>query len=258
MKHRILARHFVCAALLLTISLSTNAYAIEIGQPIHAPVPVTTGNTKQQESGSNDMSSGSASTASGLSAGATGSNTTSSGMTGSATISGSSSIKTGVKPSKALAPPLTSGKPLMRLGPPLMKACDAHAPVINTIMDRASTRDQNQITLFSGIAIKVEAYYVSQGKTATNYDSIVAAVTTAENQATTDLAMLKTAGTFNCNAADPGDNVTTFRNDLKTEQTDLQALRSAVKNLIVAVAQAEGVNLPASTSTTTPGTQNND
>jgi hypothetical protein len=252
MKHRIIARRFVCAVLLLIISLNTNAYAVEIDRSIHAPDPVTGGNTKHEVSGSNDMVSDSAST------------TTTNGSSNPTTINaGSNTIGSGslagtskrLQPTKASPATTASVKPPALLRSPLIKVCDAHAPVINTIMARASTRAQHQVTLFTGIATKVEVYYVNEGKTAANYNGLIFTVTLAETQAKIDLANLKIAGTFNCDVTDPGSDVTTLRDDLKTEQTDLQILRTAVRSLIVAVAQAEGVTPPSSTAI---GEQSND
>lgn|SRR5487761_1534567 len=124
-----------------------------------------------------------------------------------------------------------------------LKACQNRENAINNIMTRIDTRAQNQITLFGTIATRVEAFYTKQGKTVSNYDQLVAAVNTAEAQANTDFGTVKTNSTFSCSASDPKGMVTAFQGYLKTEISDLQNYRTAVKNLIVAVASANGVTV---------------
>ena len=132
-----------------------------------------------------------------------------------------------------------------------LKACQNRENTINTIMARIDTRGQNQLALFSTIAARVEAFYTKQGKTVSNYTQLVAAITSAKTQATTDLNTLKTYSTFSCSANNPKGIVTAFQSYLKTEISDLQNYRTAVKNLIVAVASANGVTVSTSSQAST-------
>jgi hypothetical protein len=127
-----------------------------------------------------------------------------------------------------------------------LKVCQNRSNVITTIITRANTRAQNQITLFTTVATRVENFYTSKGKTAGNYDQLVATVNSAKTQATTDLATLKTNSTFSCSANNPSGVVSTYRTDLQTERSDLQTLRTAVHELIIGVAKAEGYTLSTS------------
>jgi hypothetical protein len=135
-----------------------------------------------------------------------------------------------------------------RLQTAQLKVCDKHATTIVVIMTRADTRAQNQITLFTTIATRVEGYYTTKGKTIATYDQLVTAVNTARIQASTDLATLQASGSFSCSANNPRGAVSTYRSELQAVQTDVKNLRTAVKNLIVGVAQAEGVTLPQSST----------
>lgn len=130
---------------------------------------------------------------------------------------------------------LTAGK---------LKFCENHAATITTIMERSSTRAQNQITLFSDIATKVENFYTSKGKTMATYDQLVATINAAESKANTDFAALQGSDSFSCSSNNPGGAVSTYRANLKTVQVDLQDLQHSIRSLIVAVAQAEGYTLP--------------
>ncbi len=127
-----------------------------------------------------------------------------------------------------------------------LKACQNRENAINNIMSRIDTRAQNQINLFSTIATRVENFYTQQGKTLANYNQLVAAVNTAQAQAENDFSTLKSASNFSCSTSNPKGMVTAFQSYLKTEISVLQNYRTTVKNLIVGVASANGVNLSSS------------
>lgn len=133
----------------------------------------------------------------------------------------------------------------------MQRVCLTREKVITQIMTRIETRADNQNKLFSGIATKVETFYTNKGKTLANYQTLVGAVNAAELKVQTDFGTLKTSS-FSCNVSDPKGVVTGFQTYLKSEISDLQNLRTAVKNLIVGVAQANGKML-GSTSTTSTG-----
>lgn len=140
-----------------------------------------------------------------------------------------------------------------RLDAAKLRVCQNRETAINNIMSRINTRAQNQLTLFGTIATRVEGFYTSKGKTVSNYDQLVAAIATAKTQATTDLNTLQSNSTFSCSSSDPKGMVTAFQGYLKTEITDLQNYRTAVKNLIVAVASANGETVSNSSQSTTTG-----
>lgn len=128
-----------------------------------------------------------------------------------------------------------------------LRACQNRENAINNIISRVDTRGQNQLNLFNTIATRVENFYTSRGNTAANYDQLVAAVNAAKTQAETDLSTMQSNSTFSCNSSNPKAMVTAFQGYLKTEITDLQNYRTDVKNLIVAVAKANGVTVSDST-----------
>lgn len=137
-----------------------------------------------------------------------------------------------------------------------LKACQNRQSAINTIISHIDTRAQNQLTLFTTIATRVESFYTSKGKTVSNYDQLLSAISAAKNQAETDLSAMQSNSNFSCSSNDPKGMVSLFQNSLKTEITDLQNYRTAVKNLIVAVASANGVTVSSSNqSSSTQGGQ---
>ena len=127
-----------------------------------------------------------------------------------------------------------------------LKACQNRENAINNIMSRIDTRAQNQISLFSTIATRVENFYTQQGKALSNYSQLVAAVNAAQTQAENDFSTLKSTSNFSCSISNPKGMVTAFQSYLKTEISVLQNYRTTVKNLIVGVASANGVNLSSS------------
>ena len=136
-----------------------------------------------------------------------------------------------------------------------LKACDNRKVAVTNIMNRIDTRTTNQLKLFDTIASRVEAFYTKSGKTVSNYQTLVGDITTAETAAQNDLSTLKDNSTFTC-TGDPHGMVTAFQGYLKTAISDMKNVKTAVKNLIVAVAQANGVNVSSSSSSNTSGSTN--
>lgn len=130
-----------------------------------------------------------------------------------------------------------------------LKACQNRQNAINNIMSRIDTRAQNQITLFSTIATRVENFYTSKGKTLPTYNQLVSAVAAAQSQAESEFGTLKTTSTLSCTSSNPKGMVTAFQGYLKTEISDLQSYRTSVKNLIVGVASVNGVTVSSSAQT---------
>jgi len=134
-----------------------------------------------------------------------------------------------------------------------LRACQNRERAINNIMARIGDRGTKQISVFSTIATRTEAFYTKQGKTLSNYDSLVAATDTAKTKAQTDLAAMKTNNTLNCTSSDPKGTVSAFKASLQLEIADLKAFRTAVKNLIVGVKSVQGAE--SSSSATNQGSQ---
>ncbi len=121
-----------------------------------------------------------------------------------------------------------------------LQACNNRKDKITGAIDRVVQRTQNQLELFDKITVRTEAFYVNKGKTLSNYDELVAAVSSAKAQAETDLATVKAHTTFTCDADDPTGDVATFKAAVKQEIQDLKAYRAAIKNLIVGVKSVQG------------------
>lgn len=129
-----------------------------------------------------------------------------------------------------------------------LKACEAHQDGIKKIMSQAGERGTKQITLFSTIASRVEAFYTSKGNTLSNYAQLVANVNTANAAAQSAVQAVTSADVqFNCGGTNPTGQIDMFRAELKAMSTALEQYRLSVKNLIVGVKSVQ--------STTTSGAQ---
>ncbi len=120
-----------------------------------------------------------------------------------------------------------------RLDDAKLRVCERRQTQIKTIMERSSARAKRQAELFNAIAERTKAFYVKQGHTLANYDELVAAVDGAKNKVAADVATLPRD--FSCESSDPKGTGSSFKEGMKQEITDLKALRTAVKNLIVGV-----------------------
>ncbi len=127
-----------------------------------------------------------------------------------------------------------------------LRACNNRQAAIKNIMTRIDTRAQNQISLFGTIATRVEIFYVSKGKTFSNYNQLVLSVNAAKAQAETDFGTLRVNSSFSCGSSNPKSMVLAFQGYLKTEISDLRNYRTSVKNLIVGVASANGLKVSGS------------
>ena len=101
-------------------------------------------------------------------------------------------------------------------------------------------------TKFERIAKRVQDYYINtvvpQGKTASNYDSLITDIQVKRE--TAQVALIKVhqdeALNFNCTASDPKAQMTQFREDMQAVKSALKDYRTSIKNLVVAVRSVTG------------------
>ena len=89
-------------------------------------------------------------------------------------------------------------------------------------MGRISTRVNNQISLFGQIASSVENFYTTSGKTVTNYQVLVSAISAAQIKTQANLSVLQQNDTFNCGSVNPRGVITTFQGYVKVEVGELE------------------------------------
>ena len=123
-----------------------------------------------------------------------------------------------------------------RLADAKLKVCQNREKAINNIMARIADRGQKHLDLVSGIAARVEAFYVQKGKTLSSYDQLVANANAKKAAAQAAVDTVKSdSASFKCDGTDPKGVVVMFKNNMKAEVTALQNYRAAAKALIVGV-----------------------
>lgn len=141
-----------------------------------------------------------------------------------------------VSPVHAVASPVAT-----RSNEVKVKACLAREQVIKTRMNSLVKTTENMERVFDNIAKRVEEYYQQKvtagGGVVSNYDALVQAIGDSKVavQTSLDKAASDSAG-FSCGASgNPKLALLTFRKDMQDVKTKLKEMRTAVKNLIVAV-----------------------
>jgi len=129
-----------------------------------------------------------------------------------------------------------------------LRACLNRENAIRTIISRINLRLKNQLGLFTVIAGRVEVFYSKRGETVSNYSQLLANIKLTYTVAKNQYSSLQSVTDFSCQTSHPHAMVVNFRNHLKTTIADLKAYKTAVKNLIVAVANAYHVSLTSNKS----------
>lgn len=138
-----------------------------------------------------------------------------------------------------------------------LRACQAIESGVKNRMQSLVNLATNMENVFNSIATRAEDYYTNKvlptGKTVSNYDSLVADISTKKGIADTDLASAQTmVNSFSCTSGDPKTLLMDFRLDMQKVKTDLKNFRTSIKNLIVAVRTVAPKESPTPTPAATP------
>lgn len=128
-----------------------------------------------------------------------------------------------------------------RLTEAKLKVCKNREKTITNIMARIADRGEKQIDLFGKIADRTEAFYTDKGKTLSTYDALVADVAAKKADAQAAINATKaTSVEFKCDGTDPKGVASSFKDQMKAQDTALKAYKTSVKNLIVGVKSIQG------------------
>lgn len=126
-----------------------------------------------------------------------------------------------------------------------LKFCEVHHDEIANRSQSLGKLVSEMLGKFDGIATRVEDYYsskvVSNGKVVANYDALVADIAAKRALVIKDLTSAENdvAG-FSCTGDNPKGQITQYRTDMQLVKKDLQAYRTSIKNLIVAIRSVVG------------------
>ncbi len=131
--------------------------------------------------------------------------------------------------------------------------CKAHEQVIKNRLSSLIRLVTNQETQFSSISARVESYYTSKmvpkGETLSNYNALLADISTKKSMVDSDLAKAKEdAASFSCNLSNPKTPLLTFREDMQTAKSALKNYRTSIRNLIVMLMTLEASPSPKGVS----------
>lgn len=122
------------------------------------------------------------------------------------------------------------------------RICQRRETIINNLMDRMNSRGEKHFELITKISTRVQEYKNSQSLEVSNYDQLLAAVEASKTAAQTALdTVSQTQAEFKCDGTDPKGAASSFKDNMKAQNEALKAYRDAVKDLLVAVKQAQAV-----------------
>lgn len=127
-----------------------------------------------------------------------------------------------------------------RLTAAKQRVCEQREATINAIMDRRAAQATKHLGVFTKIYDRTKAFYEAKGKVAADYDALIAKTDAAKVKAEASIAALAQSSDFSCDDADPKAVTDAFKTAHTAVREDLKAYRTAIKNLIVAVKQAQG------------------
>lgn len=119
-----------------------------------------------------------------------------------------------------------------------LATCEKRQAKINSILAKGTEQSEKHLAVFQKIEERVKQFYIDKQRSAEGYD---AAVLNADEKEAAAIAAIETSTetTFDCSTADgakPGDAI---RELMKDRHEALKAYRTAIKDLILVVKQAD-------------------
>lgn len=133
-----------------------------------------------------------------------------------------------------------------RLGVDKLKICQKRQAQVNDIMARVVTRSKASFERITVASERAQAFYVKQGNVLSNYDALVATVTSTKAAAQTAINALSTTSTFTCTSDAPKADIQEFKTHRVQKIDALSAYRDAVKALIKGIKSVQPVETTTS------------
>ena len=122
-----------------------------------------------------------------------------------------------------------------------LRACQNREKAIQNIMSRIADRSTKQLTVFTTIAERTQAFYEQKGNELATYDALVAEVDAKKAGAELAVETIQAAETnFSCDGENPKAVVASFKESLRARNAALNDYKTAIKDLIVGVKSAQG------------------
>lgn len=133
------------------------------------------------------------------------------------------------------------------------KTCAHIQKAVNNKLNAFDNHATTYLTRLNDVFTKLQSYQSTNNIQAANYDSLVQTATAKQVAATSAVAALKSLGsTIDCSSSDPASMLSDVKVGAASSRDALKAYRTALKDIVVALAQAQG-----GTSTSTTDTEAN-
>jgi len=144
------------------------------------------------------------------------------------------------------------------------RVCTQKQARLQSRLDKIATQGTNQLAVFEKISTRVQDFKATKNLTVAEYDTLVAKVTTAHEDATKAVAEATKAPTFDCTKlATAKTGVEAYKKAVEVRNQELKNYKTAVKALLVAVKKSQSpsdddkvTTTPTNTTTTTTGGTN--
>ncbi|KKT38788.1 MAG: hypothetical protein UW26_C0012G0003 [Candidatus Collierbacteria bacterium GW2011_GWF1_44_12] len=148
--------------------------------------------------------------------------------------------------------PTKPAQVMARLSEASLRACQAREASMGKSITQLNKTTLNMLEVFNKISTRVQYYYVNTaipaGKTISNYNTLVGEVERNRAAVSTELsAAMANGNDFSCNGDDPKGLLTQYRAHIRATKESLNAYRTSINKLIVAIRSAT----PAATATPT-------
>lgn len=118
------------------------------------------------------------------------------------------------------------------------KTCEDRKGKIDKTMTQYSATVQNRLMLFNKITERIRTYYEANKLSVSQYEQLMAQVTTMQQTATEAMNQVRQGASIDCGSSDPIGTAQQFRTQVQTAQQALKQYRLAIHNLLTAVLTA--------------------
>lgn len=132
------------------------------------------------------------------------------------------------------------------------KSCQARQTEINKRVNNYAAAAQRHLGVFEDLLAKVQNFYTTRKLNVTNYDTLLATAQSKQADAQKAVDALKALDvSIDCTSSDPAQSVAAVKTAVTNARTALQAYRTAIKDLVVALKGASTADHTTSTTSTT-------
>ena len=119
--------------------------------------------------------------------------------------------------------------------------CKTKQLSINQLTSKIINTEQNQLSVVTSVALRIESLYNQKSKPISNYSQLIYQIGLYQTKAYSDFTALQSISTFSCTTNNPKLTLVNFQTSLKNDINDLISLRNSINNLIIAMAKSNNI-----------------